>query len=378
MMGARRCGNLAMRGDLGFLDLVMRGRLGSEMRLKTRVHLLILGLCLGFPNISPAPLVYTPGEGWIYAQPDEDLGKWRRERAEEQLQVARDALEKEDYSLARRAARQVVRKWPLSDFAPEAQFIVGFCYEKTDMDEKAFAEYQKVLDNYPKAKNHDEILQRQYEICNRFYGGQWFKLWGRIPIFPSMSKTAEMYEQLIESAPYSDVAPQAQIKIGKAREKKDQYDRAVKAYERAADRYNNRKEVAAEALYNAGLAYHKQAREAEYDQNSANLAIETLSDFLALYPEDERGPEARKLIQELKVEQARGSFRIAEYYEKKRRWRGAMVYYNEVLVLAPETDYAQKARERLEEIKTKVEPEVPEPAPEKEKEAQPVEASQPS
>ena len=93
---------------------------------------------------------------------------------------------------------------------------------------------------------------------------------------------------------------------GTAREKQSNYPKAVKAYEQAADRYHDQKKVAADAMFKAALAYNKQAKKAEYDQNIAGQAISTFTDFIALYPEDPRVVEAQKLINSLKTEQARG------------------------------------------------------------------------
>ncbi|HWH70391.1 MAG TPA: hypothetical protein VNT26_13475, partial [Candidatus Sulfotelmatobacter sp.] len=90
--------------------------------------LLILVCLLAFPFRSPAPLIYTPGEGWTY-EPVGGEGKWQRPRAKDQLEVAQTAFDKHDYSLALKAARRVVRVWPLSDYAPQAQQLVGRCYE---------------------------------------------------------------------------------------------------------------------------------------------------------------------------------------------------------------------------------------------------------
>ena len=173
---------------------------------------------------------------------------------------------------------------------------------------------------------------------------------GYVPFFPSMDKTAGMYEKVIKNGPYSEVAPQAQLSIGTAREKQSNYPQAVKAYEQAADRYHDQKKVAADALFKAALAYNKQAKKAEYDQNVAGQAIATFTDFIALYPEDSRVVEAQKLINSLKTEQARGGFEIAKYYEKRRRWKGAVVYYNEVLVKDPNSKYAEEAKQRIDAI----------------------------
>jgi outer membrane protein assembly factor BamD (BamD/ComL family) len=304
------------------------------------------------PFRSPAPLIYTPGEGWIY-EPVGGEGKWQRTRAKDQLIVAQDAFDRMDYSLALRAARRTVRVWPLSDFAPQAQYLVGRCYEERGFSERAFKEYQKLLENYPKAINYDDVLKRQYEIANGFLAGEWFRLWGYIPFFPSMEKTSGLYQKIVKNGPYSEIAPQAQLKIGEAREKQSNYPEAVKAYERAADRYNDRAQVAAEALFRQSLAYHKQAQRAEYDQNTAAQAIATFTDFMTLFPNDARVSEAQRIIAELRTEQARGNFEIARYYEKEGRPGSARIYYNEVVGLLlddPNSTYAIQARERLDAL----------------------------
>jgi outer membrane protein assembly factor BamD len=199
--------------------------------------------------------------------------------------------------------------------------------------------------------NYEEVVRRQYEIANRFLAGEWIKVWGVIPFFPSMDKTAEMYTKLIRNGLYSDVAPQAQMNIGAARERQKDYPQAVKAYELAADRYNDQAPIASEALYKAGLAYMKQAQKAEYDQGAAFDAIDTFNRFIALYPNDKHVKEAQKHIEEMKTEQARGAFEIAHYYEKKRRWLAAQIYYNAAADRDPASKYAEEARRRIDAIK---------------------------
>lgn len=302
---------------------------------------------------SPAPLIYRPGEGWTYEKPGSE-GKWKRTRAKDQLEVAQAAFDQKKYGLATKAGRRVVEEWPLSDYAPQAQYLIGRSYELRKQDEKAFKEYQKLLQKYPKVDNYEEVLLRQYEICARFLGGQWFKLWSYIPFFPSMSRTAEMFGKIVASGPFSSVAPHAQLRVGAAHEKARDYPQAVKAYTLAADRYFDRPVIAADALYRAGISHYKQAKKAEYDQGAAGKAIAMFTDFITLFPQDKRVADSQQRIGALRQEQARGSFEIARFYEKNRRWAGALVYYNEVLLLDPKSPHAEEARQRIEALKAKI------------------------
>jgi outer membrane protein assembly factor BamD len=307
-------------------------------------------LVLGWPVACPAPLIYVPGEGWHY-ETGGDSRPWMRNRAKEQLEVAQEAYAAQDYSLAKRAARRTVRIWPFSDYSADAQFILAASLEGQGKDYTAFKAFQKLIQEYPKQDSYDEVVRRQFEIANRFLAGQWFRLWGFIPFFPSMEKTIDLYEQIIKNGPYSEVAPQAQMNIAAAYENKlkSDYEAAARASARAADRYSDRP-IGVDALYKVGLSYLKLAQKAEYDQSIASRAIDTFSDFIALYPNDNRVPEARRFIAELRTEQARGAYEIARYYERRLKWHGASVYYNEVLNKDSQSKYAELARYRLEMI----------------------------
>jgi outer membrane protein assembly factor BamD len=314
-----------------------------------RVGLIALFL-VALPSRSPAPLIYRPGEGWTYEMPG-SKGEWRRIRAKDQLTVAQQAFDQKKYGTALKAAKRVIKVWPLSDYVPQAQYLVGRCYEELKQDENAFNAYQTLLDRYQKSANAEDVQHRQFVIAVRFLHGQWFKLFGHIPFFPSMDKTAAMFDKIVRYGPYGPLGPASQMNIGAAREKEKDYPLAVKAYETAADRYVDQKELAATALYKAAMAYNKQARKADYDQSIAGQAISAFTDFMALYPDDARVPQAQKTIASLRSVQATGDFKIAEYYEKEKKWDGALVYYNDVLIRDAGSPIATQARERIDYLK---------------------------
>jgi outer membrane protein assembly factor BamD len=322
--------------------------------------LLVCIACVALiPFRAPAPLFYVPGEGWYYESFGQNV-KWQRTRAKDQLDVAEAAFNKKDYNTALHASHRVLRVWPLSDYAPDAEYFIGRCLEAEGKDEAAFNAYQNIIEKYPRSGRYEDVIWRQYDIANRFLGGKLFRLWGYIPLYSSMDQTAELFGKIVHNGPYSDVAPHAQLHIGTAREKQKSFDDAVKAYATAADRYYNQPAIASEALFREGVSYGRQAATAEYDQNTAAQAIAAYTDFITLYPDDPRVPEAQKAIATLKAEQVRGNFQIAQFYEHSKtlsasqRYRGAIVYYNEVLQLDPNSPYAASARQAIELLKPRI------------------------
>ena len=325
------------------------------MKLRFGIWILLLVVVVLLPSRAPAPLIYVPGEGWYY----ESYGttaKWQRPRAKDQLDVAEQAFTNQDYTITLHAAHRILRVWPLSDYAPRAEYLVGRCLEQEHKDEAAFNAYQQIIEKYPKSGQYEEVLWRQYEIANRFLGGEWFRLWGLIPLYPSMDETAKLYGKIVSSGPYSDVAPHAQLRIGAAREKQRDYADAVKAYQTAADRYHDQPVIAADAMYRAGIAWQKQADTAEYDQGAAQQAIAAYTDFITFYPDDSRVAAARDAITKLKTERVRGNFEIAQFYEKGHKWAGAVVYYNAVLQLDASSPMAAQARQRIAVLKPRLHP----------------------
>jgi len=284
--------------------------------------LLIAGVLL-LPFRSPAPLYYTPGEGWYY-EPYGQKADWMRSRAKDQLEVAEQAFTNGDCNVTLHAAHRILRIWPLSDYAPTAQYLIGRCLEVQGKDEAAFNAYENIIKKYPHSDRYEEVLWRQYDIANRFLNGEWFRLWGTIPLYRSMDETARMFGEIVTNGPYSDVAPHAQLRIGVAREKQKDYEDAVQAYAVAADRY------------------------------TAAQSIAAYTDFIALFPNDPRVPAAQKSIIALKAQQVEGNFKIAQFYEQSRQWAGAVVYYNEVLQLDPNSTYAALARQRIQALKPRL------------------------
>jgi outer membrane protein assembly factor BamD (BamD/ComL family) len=280
-------------------------------------HLFLVGFALfAFAVRSPAPLIFTPGEGWRYEKVGES-GSWVRARAKDQLEVAQHAFDAKDYNTAIKASRRTVSVWPFADYAPQAQYLLGRCYEAKEQDESAFKAYQKLIERYPKVSNYDEIILRQMAIANRYLAGQWFRAFGYVPLFPSMDKTIKLYEQIIKNGPYSE--------------------------------YADRKE-GTDALFKVGESYFKQAKKAEYDQSVAAQSIATFTDFATLHPADKRVPEAQNKIDALKSEQARGSYEIARYYERRGKWEGAKIYYNDVLAKDANSPFAEESRKRIDAI----------------------------
>jgi outer membrane protein assembly factor BamD len=57
--------------------------------------------------------------------------------------------------------------------------------------------------------------------------------------------------------------------------------------------------------------------------------------------------KAEKLLAGLKQEQSKGLFNIGRFYEKKKDYRAALIYYNAVIEQDPKSDWANQAEKKV-------------------------------
>lgn len=293
------------------------------------------------PPNCPAPLIWRKGEGWSY----EREGVTTAKNPKDQLELGRQYQEKKDYGNAISAYRRLIKRWPQSSAAQDARFGLAESLLARGYMYKAFREFQDLIAKHPNTERFEEVLERQYQIGNLFYAGQRDKVWG-MKLFSSLDKAVEIYDQVVKNGPYSKVAPDAQFRIGLTREKQRQYVVAVQAYEKLVERYSKYPQAEA-AQFQIGYAYMKEAGRSEYDQNAANQAIAGFNEFLVRYPKSAKAELAEQYRAGLSHEQAKGLFRVGEFYEKRKAFQSALIYYHEVIAKNPQSDWAAAAQLKI-------------------------------
>ena len=316
-----------------------------------RVRLLLAGfVAITFAtSITRAELVWRPGEGWS----DETGGDVSASSSRDQLDLAHKYEAQGQRDSALKAYKGLLRRWPLSFFAPEAQYRVGKIMEDQGDFYNAFQAFQKMVTKYPSSDYFSQALNEQYRIANLFLAGEPQRIW-KIPVGPSMQRTIEMYQRIIKNAPYGDYAPQCQFNIGIADEKQRKFTDAVDAYQLVLDNYPT-SSVAANAQYQIGYAWMKSSISGDYDMGAAKKAVDAFQDYLVRYPNSDKSVQAQENIRRLGQKQTQGAFDIAKFYETQHQTRAAFIYYNEVLREDPNSDQAMQAKKRIADLRPVVE-----------------------
>ncbi len=305
---------------------------------------------LGFAtSLAQATLVWRPGEGWS----DESGADISASSSRDQLDLAHKLEAQGQRDAALKAYKGLLRRWPLSFFAPEAQYRLGKILEDEADFYNAFQAFQKMVTKYPSSEYFDQALNEQYRIANLFLAGEPQLIW-KIPVGPSMERTIEMYDRIIKNAPYGAYAPQCQFNIGLADEKQRKYTDAVDAYQKVLDNYPT-SSAAPNAQYQIGYAWMRSSITGDYDMGAAKKAVDAFQDFLVRYPSSDKAEQAQENIQKLESKQTQGAMDVAKFYETQHETRAAFIYYNEVVREDPNSPQAQAAKKRIQELRPVIE-----------------------
>ncbi|RKX33550.1 MAG: hypothetical protein DRP71_10030 [Verrucomicrobia bacterium] len=298
---------------------------------------------------SPASGYYTVGGTLGGLQPEyaqEALDLMNRARAAEERGSQRAALG--DY-------KRVFKKYPASQYAPEARYRTGLIYLQRDRFDRAFEEFDIILRGYPTYGNFNLLLGEQYEIASAYVNGYRRKIFGLIPGWTNRDKGAQYFERLVFNAPFSDYAPLSLMNVAVGQLRERNYVYAIDALDRLINAYPN-SVVTSDAYLKLAQTHAEMVDGPLYDQGATREAISNFEDYLILFPSSSGLAEAEEGLAGMNETLAQSKFKMADYYYKKRRnYTAAKVFFNEAITVAPNSQTALTARTRLDEIEGKVE-----------------------
>ena len=88
----------------------------------------------------------------------------------------------------------------------------------------------------------------------------------------------------------------------------------------------------------------------DYDQTPTIAAREEFEDFIEKHPDDEMLNEAKEIVDKLKRREAQNTYKIGQFYETRRMPESSAIYYRDIIQNYPGTEWAEKAKERLNAI----------------------------
>jgi outer membrane assembly lipoprotein YfiO len=306
---------------------------------------MLVALAVGFGGLDAyAQWTWTPQTGrWV------NLKRLPKETPQLQIEYARSLMLEGEYSKAWRETNKFVNFYEDSELRDDNQFLRGEIRMAQGKWMDGAKEFQTLISSYPDTDHYDEAIQKQYEIGDHFFERGQAKmkerwtLWKRRPL----KRAVEVYSMVIENQPFTANAAKAQYQVGLCRYTTEKYLEAAFDYRRVIEDYPGSDWVD-EASYGLAMCYYDMSLPPEYDQTPSQLTIDAIDSFANRFPDDERLTGLRDKQREMQERIAQQQLINARFYEKRRRFSAAKIYYELVVDKYPESAAAAEARSWLD------------------------------
>ncbi len=324
--------------------------------MRSRLFSLVIGT-ISLATVGQASIIFRPGEKAKYVAPGEEEVSGN---AQHLYDIAQEAEKKGNNGRAIKAYYQLARKYPHDTLAPAATYRMAQLSEQDHQYIRAANTYRALVEHFPNSPHFDEAIEAQFRIGEMYLSGKKVKLLG-IPIATSMDRAVEIFAAIVRTAPFGRYTARAQFDIGLARQKQHANDAAIQAYQAVIDKFPN-DPIAADAQYQIGYIWYEAARRGSNDRGATEKAQAGFEDFLFRYPKSEKAAQARENLDRLQQKSTGDAMKVAKFYDKKKAYRAAVIYYNEVIHEQPGSAASSEAQKRVDQIRAKVGPTALQPA----------------
>lgn len=276
--------------------------------------------------------------------------------AEAMLETGKSKLDAGSRGSANRTFKKIIKSFPNAKATGEARYLRGQILMSRGRWSKAFDNYQQLLIRHPNYENFDLVIGAQFECATALMEGARGRILWVIPGFRQYDKAIRQFEQIVRNAPYGDYAPLALMNIALVAEQEEDPEIAIDALDRLIN-YYPQSMLAPDAYYNMAQTYSNLVKGEDYDQGSTRQAISYYEDLLILFPESQHLGKVEAALESMENLLASSRLNLGDfYYTYRANNTAALIFYNETITIAPESEAAAEARLRIADIEAGVRP----------------------
>ena len=326
-----------------------------------RPQSLFLVFFLFFTSSLCAQLTLNPVD-WFGSKDDAELDGLRAASpadeadAVELVKRGQDKMAAGRLDSAQRDFKKVIKNYPLAKATGEARYLRARLLMSKESWGKAFKELQLIIDKNPNFEDFNRVIGAQFDCATAHMEGARGRLFWVFPGFRQYGLAMEEFETIVNNAPYGDYAPLALMNIAITAQKEKQAELAIDALDRLISFYPQSM-LAPDAYYNLAETYSNLVAGSEYDQGSTRQAISYYEDFLVLFPDSSYTGEVESNLEAMENLLATSRLNLGDfYYYFRSNNTAALIFYNEAITIAPGSEAAIEATARIEDIETGVDP----------------------
>lgn len=263
------------------------------------------------------------------------------------------AYQNKDYPKLVSESLILKKNFPSTPFAHEALFYLGIGYFHLGDYELANEQFSLYLKKQSTPKHFEEAIQYKFDIAEKFEKGAKKHVMGleTMPKWVSAEDDAiAIFDEVITALPNHILAAKALFAKAKLLFKAEEFNLSVETYQTLIRRFP-KTDLASESYLSIGEVYLAQCKLEYPDPDFLDLAEINLKKFTQDFPSDERILKASQMLEKMQEVYAKSLYETAKFFERTKKPRAAMIYYNKIISKYPESKSAKYSQERLQELK---------------------------
>lgn len=263
------------------------------------------------------------------------------------------AHQREDWRELVLASKDVLEVYPHTNFADEAQYYLGvgfFHREEYDQANMAFSNYLK---NSTNPKFFEEALSYKFKIADLLRNGQRIRLFQgkKSPKWLlARSYALEIYDEVITSMPYHDLAAKALYGKALLQQRFESYKDGIETLQTLLKRFP-KNALAIDAYVLIGKLHLDLCQDQQLDPDLLDRARENHKKFLKAFPGTDRVIESEKSLLSMEEVFAEDLQDIGQFFERTGKPNAALIYYSKIVKQYPNTKAAAYSSRRVELLK---------------------------
>jgi outer membrane protein assembly factor BamD (BamD/ComL family) len=263
------------------------------------------------------------------------------------LAAIKDLMDRNKPKKANKKLKKWIKDNPDSPYMDQALFMKGQAQFNRKLYYQAVLDFEDLLNEYGTSKLFEPALKKEVEIAKLFLAGKKRKVWGFIPA-SARTEALEILDIVAEHWPGSELAAGALMMQGDYYFQKGRYIEAQQTYQIIVDQYSKSR------YYQTALRLNAESSHAiylgqYYDGSCLEDAKFRYMQYQAHFPEDAEKIGVPQRLAKINWQQGQKEYSIADFYQRTKRHDSARYYCQYILERWPDTEWAEKARQMLDE-----------------------------
>ena len=255
-----------------------------------------------------------------------------------------------------RIYKKILINHPRASIAKEAAYNRGYYLFNKGKWKDAFEAFSVLKIYHPDFQELDSVIKLQFQCAENLMNQESNKVFGFKSSYSLNEDSIPLFLKYTKLYPHNENAPQALLLSAKVAKANKENEAAIYSLKDLINSYPE-SPYSAEAYFIIAHIYSEFIKGPEYDLESTREAIRYCEDFIALYPGHKEIGTIEALYERMLNALATNRVLLADYYYFNQRDNvAAIIFYNEAITIAPNSQAAIEAQERLYAIEIGIRP----------------------